>query len=422
MHRSNKSDGPKFRPRDLQGLSRLTVEAVRGITDLVESLHLAITQMAAIKGKPDKTRTRGITGLVYRNIRSVTDIVGKNVDPLLDQIAEQVEATNSSETREALIAALNGVLGDHLAARNNPLAIAMQLRQNGLPINPNLLIPVAPSTKLKMLVMVHGLCMNDLQWCRKGHDHGAQLTKNLGLTPLYLHYNSGLHISENGKHFAALLENTRQTIEANHSGQVEFYILAHSMGGLVSRSACHQGERAGHTWPKRLKKLVCLGTPHHGAMLEKGGNLVDVLLEANPYSAPFARLGKLRSSGITDLRYGNLVEADWRDRDRFAMSGDQRQPVPLPKYAQSYAIAATTHHRTGDIAKDLLGDGLVSLNSALGHHANPKLKLAFPTENCWIGLNMNHWDLLDRQEVYQVLQDWFTTPGTAQATNEAGLY
>ena len=34
---------------------------------------------------------------------------------------------------EALVAALNGVLGDHLEGSGNPLAISMQFRRDGVP-------------------------------------------------------------------------------------------------------------------------------------------------------------------------------------------------------------------------------------------------------------------------------------------------
>ena len=118
-------------------------------------------------------------------------------------------------------------------------------------------------------------------------------------------------------------------------------MIAHSMGGLVSRSACHYGKTSGHTWLNHLRKLVFLGTPHHGAPLEKGGNRIDKILQMNPYSAPFSTLGKIRSRGITDLRYGNVVDDDWKGRDRFNAGGDRRIPVPLPESVQCYAIAAT---------------------------------------------------------------------------------
>ncbi len=99
------------------------------------------------------------------------------------------------------------------------------------------------------------------------------------------------------------------------------------MGGLVARSACHYGALARHQWLRRVDKIVFVGTPHHGAPFERGGNWVDMLLSSSPYTAPLARLGKIRSAGITDLRFGNLVDEDWEKRDRFERSGDLRVRV-----------------------------------------------------------------------------------------------
>ena len=48
--------------------------------------------------------------------------------------------------------------------------------------------------------------MHDQQWQRNGHDHGAALARDLGFTPLYARYNSGQHISTNGRLLAELLE------------------------------------------------------------------------------------------------------------------------------------------------------------------------------------------------------------------------
>jgi triacylglycerol esterase/lipase EstA (alpha/beta hydrolase family) len=73
-----------------------------------------------------------------------------------------------------------------------------------------------------------------------------------------------LHISANGRAFATLLE---ALVAAWPAPIEELAIVAHSMGGLVSRSACHFGEAAAHAWRRKLRKLVCLGSPHHGAPL-----------------------------------------------------------------------------------------------------------------------------------------------------------
>ena len=124
--------------------------------------------------------------------------------------------------------------------------------------------------------------------------------------------------------------------------------------------------------------------------------------------APFARLGKIRSAGITDLRYGNLVDEDWEGRDRFARTGDVRQAVPLPEGAACYAIAATTGKRTRNLHDRLIGDGVVPLESALGRHADARFDLGLPPSRQWIGRAMNHLDLLDHPDVYAKVRQWLS--------------
>jgi len=390
---------------DLRGAGHLTIEAISAITDIVESLHHTITSFSGILGEPDQNRTKGITGMVYRNIRTVTELVGGGIDVLLDQLSLMLDETNSSPAREAVLSALNGVLGDHLVSRNNPLAIPMQFRRNGKPLNDQAISEAVQQSKGKLAMMVHGSCMNDLQWKRQGHDHGKALFHDLGFVPIYVHYNTGLHISENGRKFSDLLE----TIINQSPQPIELSIIAHSMGGLVSRSACHYGKISGHTWLNHLRKLVFLGTPHHGAVLEKGGNFIETILEISPYSAPFSRLGKIRSCGLTDLRYGNVVDDDWKGRGRFDLSGDHRIPVPLPEGVQSYSLAATTCKKRNKLTDDVIGDGLVTLRSALGHHKNAELNLLFPESHKWVGQNMNHMDLLSHPEVYKTIKKWLKT-------------
>ena len=323
---------------DLRGYSRLAVDATLGVTDIVETVHANILRFPVL-GVPATGRTRGITGLVYHNIRGTTRLVGVSLDALLALLDAAFEPASSSAEREALLAAANGVLGDHLAASANPLAIPMRLRRDGQPLDLTTpaLAAALPQPTGKILVLAHGLCMNDLQWRRKGHDHGAALAADAGFTPVYLHYNSGLHVSTNGRAFAAQLE---ALLGAWPVPVDELVILGHSMGGLLARSACYYGELAGHAWPRHLRKIVFLGTPHHGTPFERGGNWVTVALGVSRYTAAFARLGKIRSAGITDLRYGSLLDEDWEDRDRFARDSDTRRILPLPDGVQCYAIGA----------------------------------------------------------------------------------
>jgi pimeloyl-ACP methyl ester carboxylesterase len=396
-----------IRPSDIRGYSRLTMDAVIGLTDLVETMHHNISRVPGVFGTSTQGRTTGITGLVYRIIRGVTRMVGGGIDAVLARLVPIIGHGPSSSEREAVLAALNGVLGDHLAANGNPLTISMRMRYEGqtLELTRQALAAVILKPRGKILILVHGLCMNDLQWQHNGHNHGAALATASGFTPVYLHYNTGLHISTNGRTFAGMIEDLLQAWPVTVD---ELTIIGHSMGGLVARSACHYGKVAGNDWLQYLRKLVFLGTPHHGAPLARGGNWVGVILGASPYTTAFARLGKIRSSGITDLHYGNLQDEDWKYQDRFTLSSDMRQDVPLPDGVKCYAIGGSIAKRASALSDQILGDGLVPLKSALGQHANASRNLSFPESQQWIGYGMNHLDLLDSREVYEQIRQWLS--------------
>jgi hypothetical protein len=399
---------PYIHPSDLNGFSRLVVEATLRLTDLVEAMHRNIASIPGTFGVPVNGPAWAITELVYGSVRGVTQMVGGGMDAILAQLTPWLGERPSSPEREAVLAALNGVMGDYLAASDNPLAISMELRQNGqaLTLERQALQAAIPQPSGKLLVLAHGLCMNDLQWTRQGHDHGVALARDLGYTPVYLHYNTGLHVSTNGRPFADLLETL---LAAWPVAMEELVILAHSMGGLVTRSACHYGAQAGHTWLRYLRKIAFIGTPHQGSALERAGSWLHLLLGISPYSAPLARLGKIRSAGITDLRYGTVLEEDWQDRDRFAHTKDQRHPLPLPEGVPCYAIAGTAGKAARGPRAQWLGDGLVPLHSALGQHLDPtrqQLSLAIPETRQWVCYDTHHFELLSSPEAYEHLREW----------------
>lgn len=397
----------------LSGTSQLLIDAVEGVTDIVEDLHRHIAGAAPMVGKSSPGRTRGITGLVYRSVRGVTRAVGFGLDVGFAQLMPLLNKQASSLRREAVLAALNGVFGDYLVAHQNPLAITMQLRQHERPLvlNNAALATSFATENHKLLVLVHGLCMNDLQWNRERpdhsatHDHGASLARDLGYTPIYLYYNSGRHIATNGAEFAAILEQLVQVWPADIS---ELVIIGHSMGGLVARSAYLHANQANHSWPQRLKKIIFLGTPHHGAPLERAGNWVDMLLDISPYTAPFARLGKIRSAGIKDLRYGRIMNEDTPDRGPMLPNRNVNKSV---KY---YTIAATKQKQAGGDGARLRSDGLVPVKSALAlGFRKGQLKdntlphiISIPVSRQRICYGLDHFDLLSSGEVYDQIYRW----------------
>ena len=395
-----------LRASDIRGAAKLAIDAVVQTTSLVEGMHLNISRAWPF-GTVLEGKTGGITGLVYESIRGITGAVGLGVDALLAPIAAALKGGVSSFEREAVVAALNGVVGDHLEATDNPLAIGMSLRRDGqaLQLRREALAQRFPRASGHVVVLIHGLCMNDLQWSRQGHEHGALLEQHFGCTTLHLHYNSGRHISINGREFAGLLETL---LRAWPVPVQELSLLGHSMGGLVARSACHYAQQASQAWPARLSRLVFLGTPHHGAPLERHGNrLQQFVAGLSPYVAPLARLGMLRSAGVTDLRHGNLLDEDWRDCGRFDHAEDRRGIVPLPPGVRAHALAATLGRQPRDLDDRWLADGLVPVWSALGEHRDTARDLGIPASRRWVGYGMNHWDLLSHPQVYAELSYCF---------------
>lgn len=409
-----------LRPSDLRAAAALVTQATHGIAHMTEGVHQSVLgTLGAPAAAPG--RAGGLTGFVYRAVHSVTALVGKGLqsgfirlEPMLETL---VDAPPDTPRREAVLAALNGVLGDRLADDHNPLATPMTLRAQGqtLPLRSGMAVDGATG---KIMLFMHGLCMNDLQWQDQPGPDGAPvpdpwlaLAAPLGYTPVYLRYNSGRHISQNGRALAGLLAQ----LHAHWPVAVrELTVVAHSMGGLVMRSAVNIAQGEQQHWPSTLENIFFLGTPHHGAPLERAGNWVDLLLGSTPFSAPFAKLAQLRSAGITDLRYGFTADADWQGRDRFRRQPDQRQPMPLPEGVSCHTIAATMAAKRSLLAERLLGDGLVPLRSALGQQDDPLRVLAFTPHHQWIAYRMNHMQLLHSEAVVNQLRQWLSAePGKA---------
>jgi hypothetical protein len=178
------------------------------------------------------------------------------------------------------------------------------------------------------------------------------------------------------------------------------------MGGLITRGALHVAQQGGMQWPQSLKSIVFLGTPHHGAPLERAGNWVDVILGSTPYSRPFAKLGQLRSAGITDLRYGHVLDADWQGHDRFHRKPDSRVLAPLPERVACFTIAATIAQKRSPLQERLIGDGLVPLQSALGQHGDSCRTLAFAKAAQHIVYGTHHMELLRSPAVTETVLQW----------------
>ncbi len=382
------------RADELREAVRLAVEATLGVTNTVQQMHHAIGGGPAILGKPLEGIVKLISAPAYAGVKLVTQLVGAGLDVVLAQL-DPVLGEGGGQEQDAVVAALNGVVGDVLAERGSTLAMRTEFRREGKPVP-----PLPDHVSGRVLVLVHGSSASELCWARKGHHHGAALENDLGFTWVAARYNSGKHVSTNGHELADALQ---KLIDAWPVPVTELVIVAHSMGGLVTRAACLSAEARALSWRTKLKTFVTLGTPHQGAPLERMGNLVNTLLGISRYSAPLEQLAHLRSAGVTDLRFGLTKDEEWKNVDRFANESDPRTQIALPANVACFAIAATT---SKELTSSALGDGLVPIDSALGRHAKPELTLAFSDHHVFTGLS--HLDLLNDAGVYAQLRAWLS--------------
>lgn len=402
---------------DLRDGARLAVAAVTGVTDVVEAVQ------AQIMLRPQR-RAPGLWGFIYHSIRQVTRGVGRALDRSFEVagwLVDDAPAVPADADVPALLAAvesaLDGAIGDRLAAQGSPLAIPLHLRHGGAPltVTGEGVAAGVPEPRPTVLVMVHGLCMNDLQWRDAAHDQGAVLADALGATRVAARYNTGRRIAANGRDLAATLQ---ALVDAWPVPPERLVLVGHSMGGLVLRAALHHAAGAAHTWPRRRVDLVTLGTPHHGAALSRIGNLVDARLGAFRVTAPLLRLSQVRSEGMTDLRFGIVRPEDDAPARRFAVGRDHRTPTPLPDGVTAYLVAATLGDGTGGRRDRTVGDGLVQLASALGDHPDPRHDLGVPAARRAVFPGVSHFGMLWSPAVTAQLVRWLADGAPADGRGQ----
>lgn len=384
--------------RRLRGLKGLVHDAVDHTVDLVEDGHESSSRavmrvlsragpLAAPAAQVDGAR-RLITGGVLGSIKGINRLVAQVTDAGLDLLDDgrhdeplvplRSDAMGAADwLADAAIGAANGVVGDHIGATDNGLDLGMRLRSLDRWIEPDGRGMPADAGP-RAVLLVHGLATTEWSWCLDAQKHlgdpaanfGTLLRDELGFTPIYARYNSGRHISQNGR---ALAERLEGLVDAWPQPLEELLLLGHSMGGLVLRSALHLAHDQGMRWPTRVRRIITLGSPLQGAPLEKFGNIATAVLAAVdlPSTRIPARLINGRSAGIKDLRYGYVQDGEWQDRDPDAVAIDGRLPATLPPGVAWCFIAATVADSATHPVSHAIGDLLVRVQSASGPQDAP---------------------------------------------------
>jgi pimeloyl-ACP methyl ester carboxylesterase len=374
-------------------------------------------------------RTFAAVGPSAAAVRATHDVIAaaayQSVGALLDRgavAAGGVAARRStgrgldeSPAARVALAILNGAHGDLVARKAPALALQMTVRVAGqdVSLDPDAMRDAFPDATDRLVVFLHGLTETEGAWCfqaerhhgRRDVNYGTLLRRDLGLTPVFLRYNSGLHVSDNGRILDDLLG---ALVDAWPVQVQDLVIIGHSMGGLLARSALHQaggGTETARAWTRLVRDTITLGTPHLGAPLERGVHTLTHRLARLPETRAMSRVLAARSAGIKDLRRGTLVADDWAERDLDAPDRAPHTHVPLHDGARHYVVVATLSSNPSTRSAHLVGDLLVPPRSAIGDTGDDE-RLAFPADHVHHIGHRHHFHILNDPHVYEQIRRW----------------
>ena len=415
-----------MKSEEIRASGQLATRTLAYTVSRVEQVHRAIAGRTFALTAPISLPARVIHDViatsVYTLIRETGLAAGLVTSQVVGAAAGSVSPAGSTPRSNLALAVLNATLGDELADQGSPLAIPMAIRCARADVVPRRasLKFAFPDATPKVAVFLHGLGENEESWRLHADRHGlgnestygSRLAEDFGYTPVYLRYNTGLHISENGQHLTSLLDDV---VAAWPTPVTELILVGHSMGGLVSRSACHYAHQGNQTWVSKLRHVFYLGTPHLGAGLEQWVSRLSGAFGKLDESRPLASILDRRSAGIKDLRTGSLLDDHWRNDG----PGSKREPneVPLNPWANHYAISATVTTSSGNPLGRLVGDFLVQPDSARGQSRDGR-HVPFPLGHTRHFGGLHHFNLLNHPSVYEALREWLDP--TSAAGSELG--
>jgi pimeloyl-ACP methyl ester carboxylesterase len=362
-----------MQPEELRALGELAGDAIGGIATAVHEMHAGIAERAfngvGAMATPVKLLHDRISAGAYTAVKAAlrgAAQVGAHAASLTRP--PDAPSLQASISGRLMVGALNGAFGDRCA---EPLAAEMAVAR-----------PIADPTE-RLAVFVHGLCETEDAWwlgARRHTPYGLRLQRELGWTPVYIRYNTGHTISDNGSRLAALLS---ELTDAWPVPVEEIALIGHSMGGLVARCALHEG--AQEPWISRVRHVFMLGTPHRGAPLERAAKAAADRLELLPETRALAHALNLRSAGIKDLCHDC--------------------EIPFLPGAKQYFVSATVSREVDAPAGRVIGDLLV-LPASAWDHAGRGQRLTFPLDQYRHVGGAHHFDLLNHPAIYEQIRRW----------------
>jgi len=405
-------------PDERRALAGLAFDELRRAPGGIWGMHRAIADRAfdatGVGALPARMAHDTIANAAYSALGGAVSLLGRAADAALSRRPEEGRVISRSPAGSAVVAGVTGLIGDRLEAERSDLHQPLAVRVGGAPVPPEpaALAAAFPGATPRLAVFLHGLMETEFSWRlgarAHGDTYGTRLVRDLACTPVYVRYNSGRHISQNGCDLSDVLD---AVVAAWPVEVTEIALIGHSMGGLVARSACHGAAQANAPWVRRVRHVISLGSPHMGAPLEQAVHLASAALHAVPETRPFGSFLRRRSAGIRDLRQGSLVDEDWKDRDPDALRAAACREVPLLEGATHCFVAATITRSPRHPLGRLIGDWLVLEPSASGRGRTRRIP--FKEEHGMHVGPATHFALLNHPQVYERLRDWLTAPSRA---------
>jgi PGAP1-like protein len=393
-------------PAEIRAFTKLSGHAVAGLVSRVEQVHRAVGGRVFAPIGPAGAPVRMIHDLVARGAYGAVRSAAPAAAAVGGEAAALFGAGGEPAGRDArgnlALAALNAIAGDR--PELDALAIRMAVRSGGSDVD---LAPAAVAAAFGratplLAIFLHGLAETEDSW-RRGADrsvpYGDGLAAEFGYTPVYVRYNTGRHVSENGHDLSDLLDGL---VAAWPVPVDEILLAGHSMGGLVIRSACHYGREAATAWIRRIRHVFYLGSPHLGAPLARIAGIAGWAMGQVAETRPFATLIS-GSSSVRDLRYGYVLDDDWAGCDDDCCLRDHRGHAPLLATANHYAISATVTADPRHPFGAVVGDLLVQPASAHGRRRG-RQHVPFDVGAGRRFGGMHHFDLLNHPDVWTAMR------------------
>lgn len=367
--------------RRVRGFGELVFDVVRGTVNLVERTHRDVARRSVklyspteeVKAVAEQINEAhlAVASVVYGSIRVVNGGVRAATKLAAAAVPNALVADAAAgASRSAMVknanwvvdqaqAAVNGWYGDVFDTQKHLLAMDMTLRNDGraIALEASAIAAAYPNATSKVCVLVHGLCSTEWVWEMQSEAHygdaelclGARMTQTFGYTALHVRYNSGRAIAENGEELAAFVSE----LVRNYPVAIDdIVVIGHSMGGLVSKHAVHRAQVDRAPWLEKLKRVICVGSPHEGSALERFAEATERVFGVIPTAATSvaAELLKTRSRGIRDLYHGRSSQDDM---------------VPLADHVDYHYIGATLTADTEHFVSQFVGDILVAPHSSM---------------------------------------------------------